>query len=95
MSTQSTALVASSSLCGELVKAERRDSLRADLMALADDLDRHREIARLFATADGGDLPPIVAEYLAGLPAAFEQLCAHIDELVPDTEAEIEFTYGT
>lgn len=88
MSTYDIATTASSSICGDLVKAERHDSLRADLMALADELDRHRDIARLFAAGNHGDLPPIVAEYLAGLPAAFEQLTACVDELVPDMDSE-------
>lgn len=84
MSDYSTELVSSSTVCGELAKADRPGSLRADLMALADELDRHGDIAHLVATADHGDLPPIVAEYLAGLPAAFESLCAQVDGLVPD-----------
>jgi hypothetical protein len=88
MSTYDIARTASSSIYGELVKAERRDSLRVDLMGLADELDRHRDMARLFATADLGDLPPIIREYLAGLPAAFEQLTACVDELVRDVDSE-------
>jgi hypothetical protein len=74
MHIKSTAPVASSTVSGELVQA-----LRADLMALADEIDRYRDIARLFTTADLGDLPIIVREYLADLPAAFDRLTQFVD----------------
>ena len=66
-----------------------RDSPCVDVMFLADDPDRLRDIGRRIATAAHGDLPPIGSECLAGLPEAFEQLTAFVDhDLVDELDTQ-------
>jgi len=81
MHDEITDSTASPTACAEPAQADRREVLRADLMGLADELDRHRDVARLYATGDLGTytLPQVVCEYLDSLPAVFGQLCALVD----------------
>lgn len=79
-----TTLLEPSATEEQFTQADRREVFRADLMVLADEIDRHRDMARLFASADLGDLPAIMREYLDGLPAAFGQLCSFVDHELLD-----------
>jgi len=56
---------------------------------LADELHQQADIANLYATADLGDLPPILREYLRGLPETLMRLTEFADnELLRSGSAE-------
>jgi len=47
---------------------------------LADGLHRQADLARLYATGDvGEEIPPVVREYIEGLPETFRRLMGFVD----------------